>query len=84
VARFLSEIRKYGLGCVLSHQHLGQLQQGGLDLLDAVKSNTNCEIAYKRDPTCNAVHIIDHTRKFRTLVGSRFARDVTPPYCAFS
>jgi hypothetical protein len=45
---------------------------------------TACEIAYKRDPTRNAVHIIDHTREFRTLVGSRFACDVTPPYCAFS
>jgi hypothetical protein len=42
-----------------------------------------CEIAYNRDPTRNAVHIIDHTKEFRTLVGSRFARDVTPPYCAF-
>src|SRR5665213_2683744 len=42
------------------------------------------EIAYKRDPTRNAVHIIDHTKEFRTLVGSRFASDVTPPYCAFS
>ncbi len=51
VARFLSEIRKYGLGCVLSHQHLGQLQQGGLDLLDAVKSNSNIKIVFRsRDP----------------------------------
>jgi hypothetical protein len=51
VARFLSEIRKYGVGCVLSHQHLGQLQQGGLDLLDAVKSNTNIKVVFRsRDP----------------------------------
>jgi hypothetical protein len=26
----------------------------------------DCEISYKRDPTRNAVHIIDHTKEFRT------------------
>jgi hypothetical protein len=37
-----------------------------------------CEIASKRDPTREAVHLVDHTKEFKTLVGSRFARDVTP------
>jgi hypothetical protein len=51
VARFLAEIRKYGVGCVLSHQYLGQLEQVGLDLLDSVKSNTNIKVIFRsRDP----------------------------------
>jgi hypothetical protein len=51
VARFLSEIRKYGVGCVWSHQHLAQLQQADFDLLDAVKANTNIKVVFRsRDP----------------------------------
>jgi hypothetical protein len=47
VARFLAEIRKYGVGCVWSHQHLAQLEQASLDLLDAVKSNTNIKVVFR-------------------------------------
>jgi Type IV secretion-system coupling protein DNA-binding domain len=51
VARLLSEIRKYGVGCVLSHQYLAQLEQVGLDLLDALKSNCNIKVIFRsRDP----------------------------------
>ena len=44
----------------------------------------DCEIASRRDPTREAVHMVDQTKEFRILVGSRFAREVTPPYCASS
>lgn len=51
VARFLAEIRKYGLGTVLATQHLGQLRLGGLDLVDATKGNTNLQVIFRsRDP----------------------------------
>jgi Type IV secretion-system coupling protein DNA-binding domain len=51
VARFLSEIRKYGCACVLSTQHQAGLAQAGLDVLDSVKSNTNIKIIFRsRDP----------------------------------
>jgi hypothetical protein len=42
-----------------------------------VRWKFGCEIASKRDPTREAVHLVDHTKEFKTLVGSRFARDVT-------
>jgi hypothetical protein len=74
VARFLSEIRKYGVACLWSHQHLAQLQQGGLDLLDAVKANTNIKVVFRtRDPEqaselAEMVVPLDLERPVETLV----------------
>jgi hypothetical protein len=47
VARLLAEIRKYGVSCIFSSQFLGQFEQVGLDLLQAIKSNTNTKIVFR-------------------------------------
>lgn len=51
VSRLLSEARKYGLGCILSHQYLAQFEATGLDLLEAVKNTTNVKVVLRiKDP----------------------------------
>jgi hypothetical protein len=51
VSRMLAECRKYGVGVVLSHQYLGQLEEAGPDILQAVRNCTNVKVAFRvKDP----------------------------------
>ena len=59
VSRLLSECRKYGLGCVLSHQYLAQFESSGLELLEAVKNTTNCKIALRIKDLTEATDLAD-------------------------
>jgi type IV secretion system coupling TraD/TrwB family protein len=47
VSRLLAEARKYGVGCVLSHQFLAQFELAGLDVLEAVKNTTNIKVVLR-------------------------------------
>ena len=85
VSRMLAEVRKFGIGVLLSHQTLAQLETAGLDILDAVKNTTNIKVAFRvKDPE-EATQLADmvlrydlempvHSLVKPTLVGHRLAR----------
>jgi hypothetical protein len=51
MSRLLAESRKAGVGVVLSHQYLGQLEEAGEDILNAVRSCTNLKVVFRlKDP----------------------------------
>jgi TraM recognition site of TraD and TraG len=51
VSRMLAECRKYGVGVMLSHQYLGQLDEAGPDILQAVRNCTNLKVVFRlKDP----------------------------------
>jgi len=51
VSRMLAESRKYGVGVLLSHQYLGQLETAGPDILQAVRNCTNLKVVFRlKDP----------------------------------
>ena len=52
VSRMLAEARKYGVGVVLAHQYLWQLEKAGEDILHAVRNATNLKVFFRiKDPT---------------------------------
>ena len=51
VSRMLAEARKYGVGVVLAHQYLWQLEKAGEDILHAVRNATNLKVFFRiKDP----------------------------------
>ena len=57
VSRMLAEARKYGVGVVLAHQYLWQLEKAGEDILHAVRNATNLKVFFRiKDPTEAADH----------------------------
>jgi type IV secretion system coupling TraD/TrwB family protein len=51
IPRLLAEARKAGIGVVLSHQFLAQLEEAGRIVLPAVRSCTNIKVAFRlKDP----------------------------------
>jgi hypothetical protein len=52
ISRLLAESRKAGVGVVLAHQYLGQLEEAGDDILNAVRSCTNLKVVFRlKDPS---------------------------------
>jgi Type IV secretion-system coupling protein DNA-binding domain len=47
VSRMLAEARKYGVGVVLAHQYLWQLEKAGEDILHAVRNATNLKAFFR-------------------------------------
>src|SRR5271163_1392798 len=43
----------------------------------------DCKIASKHDPFGKGIHIIDCASESASWMGSRFARNLTPPHSAF-
>ena len=57
VSRMLAEARKYGVGVVLAHQYLWQLEKAGEDILHAVRNATNFKAFFRiKDPREAADH----------------------------
>jgi hypothetical protein len=57
VARMLAEARKYGVGVILAHQYLWQLEKAGEDILHAVRNATNLKAFFRIK---DAVEAADH------------------------
>jgi hypothetical protein len=85
ISRMLAEARKYGLGVLLSHQTLSQLETAGLDILEAVKNTTNVKVVLRIKDMEEAAELADSVLRYdlempvRTLikpalVGHRIAR----------
>jgi hypothetical protein len=52
IADILAEVRKYGVGVILSHQWLGQLEDAGESVLSAVLNGPNLKAVFRlKDPT---------------------------------
>jgi hypothetical protein len=52
ISRMLAEARKYGVGVILAHQYLWQLEKAGEDILQAVRNATNLKAFFRiKDPT---------------------------------
>ena len=47
VSRMLAEARKYGVGVILAHQYLWQLEKAGEDILHAVRNATNLKAFFR-------------------------------------
>jgi hypothetical protein len=57
VSRMLAEARKYGVGVILAHQFLWQLEKAGEDILHAVRNATNLKAFFRiKDPEEAADH----------------------------
>jgi hypothetical protein len=57
VSRMLAEARKYGVGVILAHQYLWQLEKAGEDILHAVRNATNLKAFFRiKDPIEAADH----------------------------
>ena len=85
VSRMLAEVRKFGIGVLLSHQTLAQLDTAGLDILDAVKNTTNIKVAFRPKDPEEATQLADMVLRYDlempvrslvrpTLVGHRLTR----------
>jgi Type IV secretion-system coupling protein DNA-binding domain len=85
VSRMLAEVRKFGIGVLLSHQTLAQLETAGLDILDAVKNTTNIKVAFRAKDPEEATQLADMVLRYDlempvrslvkpTLVGHRLTR----------
>ncbi|MCP4307232.1 MAG: type IV secretion system DNA-binding domain-containing protein, partial [bacterium] len=48
-ANILEQARKMGASLTLAHQHLGQLTQGGGDLISSVANNTGTKIVFRAE-----------------------------------
>lgn len=64
VSRLLSEARKYGVGCVLSHQFLAQFDLAGLDVLEAVKNTTNLKVVLRIKNPEEAAELADMVLRY--------------------
>ena len=64
VSRLLSEARKYGVGCVLSHQFLAQFELAGLDVLEAVKNTTNLKVVLRIKNPEEAAELADMVLRY--------------------
>jgi hypothetical protein len=64
VSRLLSEARKYGVGCVLSHQFLAQFELAGLDVLEAVKNTTNLKVVLRIKSPEEATELADTVLRY--------------------
>ena len=85
ISRMLAEARKYGLGVLLSHQTLSQLEAAGLDILEAVKNTTNVKVVLRIKDMEEAAELADSVLRYDlempvqtlikpALVGHRIAR----------
>ena len=85
ISRMLAEARKYGLGVLLAHQTLSQLEMAGLDILEAVKNTTNVKVVLRVKDMEEAATLADTVLRYDleipvrslikpTLVGYRVAR----------
>jgi hypothetical protein len=64
VSRLLSESRKYGVGCILSHQFLAQFELAGLDVLEAVKNTTNLKVVLRIKNPEEAAELADMVLRY--------------------
>jgi Type IV secretion-system coupling protein DNA-binding domain len=64
VSRLLSESRKYGVGCILSHQFLAQFEIAGLDVLEAVKNTTNLKVVLRIKNPEEAAELADMVLRY--------------------
>jgi hypothetical protein len=85
ISRMLAEARKYGLGVLLAHQALAQLETAGLDILEAVKNTTNIKVVLRIKDMEEATQLADMVLRYDlempvhslikpTLVGHRLVR----------